>query len=97
MKCTLSEIRTKEIINIKNGARLGYVDDLEFDTADASVKAFVVYGRSRFFGLLGRDDDLVIRCRDIEVVGEDTILISLDETELAKRHIVIPKKLSKIT
>lgn len=97
MKCTLSEIRTKEIINIKNGARLGFVDDLEFDTADATVKSFVVYGRARLFGLLGRDDDLVIRCRDIEVVGEDTILISLDDTELAKRHIVYPKKLAKTT
>ena len=84
MKCTLSEIRNKEVINIKNGARLGYVDDVEFETETASVKSFIVYGRTRFFGFLGREDDLVITCDEIEVIGIDTILISADDTKLTK-------------
>ena len=81
MKCTLSEMRNKEIINIKNGARLGYVDDIEFETETASVKSFIVYGRTRFFGFLGREDDLIITCDEIEVVGVDTILISTNDTK----------------
>lgn len=85
MKCTLSEMRNKEIINIKNGARLGYVDDIEFETETASVKSFIVYGRTRFFGFLGKEDDLIITCDEIEVVGVDTILISADDTKLTKR------------
>lgn len=84
MKCTLSEIRNKEVINIKNGARLGYVDDVEFETETASVKSFIVYGRTRFFGFLGREDDLVITCDEIEVIGIDTILISVNDTKLTK-------------
>lgn len=84
MKCTLSEMRNKEVINIKNGARLGYVDDVEFETETASVKSFIVYGRTRFFGFLGREDDLVISCDEIEVIGIDTILISADDTKLTK-------------
>ncbi len=86
MKCTLAEIKNKEIINIKNGARLGFVDDIEFDTEDSKVRSFIVYGRARFFGLLGREDDLIIECGDIEIIGVDTILISVGEAELAKRH-----------
>ena len=86
MKCTLSEMRNKEIINIKNGARLGYVDDVEFDTETASVKSFIVYGRTRFFGFLGKDDDLVITCDEIEVVGIDTILVSANDTNLTKNR-----------
>lgn len=85
MKCTLSEIRNKEIINIKNGARLGYVDDVEFDTETAMIKSFIVYGRTRFFGFLGREDDLIITCDEIEVVGIDTILISVNDTKLTNR------------
>lgn len=85
MKCTLSEMRNKEIINIKNGARLGYVDDIEFETETASVKSFIVYGRTRFFGFLGKEDDLIITCDEIEVVGVDTILISADDTKSTKR------------
>ncbi len=85
MKCTLSEIRNKEIINIKNGARLGYVDDVEFDTETAMIKSFIVYGRTRFFGFLGREDDLIITCDEIEVVGIDTILISVNDAKSTNR------------
>ena len=77
-------MRNKEIINIQNGARLGYVDDVEFETETASIKSFIVYGRSRFFGLLGKEDDLVITCDEIEIVGVDTILISLNSTNSIK-------------
>lgn len=87
MKCTLSEIRNKEIINIKNGARLGYVDDIEFETETASVKSFIVYGRTHFFGLLGKEDDLIITCDEIEVVGVDTILISVNDTKMTKKEL----------
>lgn len=95
MKCTLAELRNKEIINIKNGARLGYIDDLEFDTETSEVKSFIVYGRSRFFGLFGKDDDIVITCGDIEIIGVDTVLIAVDEAELAKRYAKNTKSLLK--
>lgn len=87
MKCRLSELRNKEVINIKNGARLGYVDDIELETETASVKSFIVYGRTRFFGFFGREDDLIITCDEIEVVGIDTILISADNAKLTKRRL----------
>ncbi|MCH5348253.1 MAG: YlmC/YmxH family sporulation protein [Oscillospiraceae bacterium] len=86
MKCTLAELRNKEIINIKTGARLGYVDDIEFDTEDSMVKSFIIYGRARLFGFFGRDDDMIITCDDIAIVGVDTVLVSVEEAELAKRH-----------
>jgi len=87
VKCRLSELRNKEVINIKNGARLGYVDDIELETETASVKSFIVYGRTRFFGFFGREDDLIITCDEIEVVGIDTILISADDAKLTKRRL----------
>ena len=95
MKCTLTALRNKEIINIRNGARMGYVDDIEFDTDDSMIKSFIIYGRSRFFGLLGRDDDIILTCDDIEIVGVDTVLISADESKLAKRSASHVKSLLK--
>jgi len=76
--CSLSDLRNKEVINIKNGAKLGFVDDVEINTVDASVLALIVYGRPRFFGIFGRDDDIVIKCKDIDLIGEDTILVSFE-------------------
>lgn len=87
MKCTLSEMRNKEIINIKDGARIGYVDDVEFDTETATIRSFIIYGRTRFWGFLGKEDDLVITCDEIEVVGVDTILVSMENTNLTKRRL----------
>lgn len=95
MKCTLAELRNKEIINIKDGTRMGYVDDVEFDTDDAMIKSFIIYGRARFFGLLGREDDIIITCDDIEIIGVDTVLISADEAKLMKRNLSLSKNLLK--
>lgn len=73
-----NEFCNKEIINVTNGIKVGYVDDIIFDTSKATVCSLVVYGRLRFFGLLGRGEDMIINWEDIEVIGEDTILIKND-------------------
>ncbi len=76
MNCRIVDLRNKEVINIKNGARLGYVSDVEVDTCDARLVAIVIYGRARLFGLLGREDDCIIDWDDIEVIGEDSVLVN---------------------
>ena len=55
-----SELRYKEVIDIHTGLRLGYVCDLEFDDAEGRLVSLVTPGRSKFFGLLGREDDYVL-------------------------------------
>ena len=67
---------------MKTGMKIGYVDDLEMDTSDSSVVSLIVYGKPRAFGLMGRDDDMVIKCRNIRLIGEDTILVDLDDSEV---------------
>lgn len=75
MNCRLVELRNKEVISCENGCRIGFVDDLEVDTSDARVKALVIYGRLKLFGLLGRKEDFIIPWKNIELIGEDTILV----------------------
>lgn len=75
MICKLIDLRDKEVINLKNGFRMGYVNDVEFDTVTGDVISLVVYGKGKMFGLLGREDDLIIKWEDIEVIGDDTILV----------------------
>ncbi len=75
MNCRIEDMRHKEVINIKDGTRLGTVCDLEIDTTNARVSAIVIYGKLRWLGLLGREDDIVVRWQDIQVIGDDTILV----------------------
>jgi len=76
MNCRLAELRNKDVINIHDGTRLGYVCDVEVDTCSSRLTAIIIYGRARCFGLLGHDDDCVILWKDIEVIGEDSILVN---------------------
>lgn len=78
MICRFDDLRCKEIINIKTGCKLGYPDDIEFDTCTAKICKLVVYGRAKFFGLFGREEDFVIPWCDIEIIGQDTILVTCD-------------------
>ncbi len=86
MRCRIVEMRNKEVINVKTGVRLGCVSDVEIDTKDAKLTAIVIYGRLRWCGLLGRDDDLIIRWEDIEIIGEDTILVKHNVGHRPKKH-----------
>lgn len=78
MVCRFEDLRCKEIINIRTGCKLGYPDDIEFDTCTAKICKLIVQGKSRFFGLFGKDEDVVIPWCDIEIIGEDTILVTCE-------------------
>ncbi len=80
MICRLEDLRKKEVIDITTGERLGYIDDAELNLEKSEVKSLVIYGRERFFGFLGREDDVVIPCSEIKVVGNDVVLIKHTST-----------------
>jgi YlmC/YmxH family sporulation protein len=73
--CSLGEMRRKEVIDLKTGERLGYIDDIEVDIASGKAERFIIYGGDRLFGILGKEDDIVIKCSDIRVVGREVILV----------------------
>ena len=85
MTCRIAELRRKEVISVKDGTRIGAVCDAEMDIESARLTSIVVYGRSKLFGLLGREEDIVIRWPDIQVVGEDTILVNYQERVRVRR------------
>ena len=60
MLCRITDMHSKEVINVCDGTRLGCVDD----------------GRPKCMGLMGHEDDIVIGWKEIEVIGEETILVN---------------------
>ena len=75
MECRVSELRYKEIINVPDGSRYGWVGDVEVDLDSGQVRALVVPGRLRLFGLLGREEDRVFPWEAVRRFGADTILV----------------------
>lgn len=81
-RCSTADLRQLEIINLCDGARLGYATDFEFDREDARILALVISGCHGFLGM-GKEDDLVIPWNCIECIGEDTILVKLSAQEFS--------------
>ena len=75
MECRVSELRYKEIINVSDGSRYGWGGDVEVDLESGQVRALVVPGRLRLFGLLGREEDRVFPWEAVRRFGADTILV----------------------
>ena len=75
MEGRVSELRYKEIINVSDGSRYGWVGDVEVDLESGQVRALVVPGRLRLFGLLGREEDRVFPWEAVRRFGADTILV----------------------
>lgn len=84
--CTFQQLRRKEVINQRNGYRIGFVDDLEINTQTADLCSLIVYGRARFFGLFGRENDCIIPWKNIKLIGEDTILVDFFASKEPKRE-----------
>lgn len=69
------ELRKKEVINITDGGRLGFVGDLDLRMPDGQAAALIVFGPARFFGLFGRGEEYYIPWDSIQRIGDDIILI----------------------
>lgn len=78
MNCRIADLRNKQVVCVKNGCVLGYISDVELNTADGKLEAIIIYGRLRLFGLLGREDDIIIPWREIDVIGRETVLVTTD-------------------
>lgn len=78
MNCSITDLRNKEVINAKTGCRLGCVSDVEIDTCSGCVVSIIIWGKGKMFGLLHGSDDIKICWKDIEVIGDDTILVCCD-------------------
>lgn len=78
MNCFVTDMHEKEVINLKDGCRLGSVCDVEVDTCTGKVCSVVIFGRAKLFGLMGRTQDIKICWENIRVFGDDTILVEFD-------------------
>lgn len=78
MGCRIADLRNKQVVCIKNGCVLGYIYDVEFNTCDGTLTAIIIPGRPRFFGIFGHEEDIVIPWSEIEVIGQETVLVTTD-------------------
>lgn len=75
----LYELKQKEIINICTCKTLGCPSDVEFDCKTGRLTALILPGPAKFCGFFGKDSEYVIPWSCITQIGEDIILVKIQE------------------
>ncbi|MBS3872543.1 MAG: YlmC/YmxH family sporulation protein [Firmicutes bacterium] len=77
----VSDLREKEIVNILDGRRIGFIGDLDVDVQEGRIRALIVLGQGKLLGLFGRDDNVYIAWDKIVKIGLDVILVDMPSLE----------------
>lgn len=80
----MRELREKEVINSCTCKRLGYVEDLIFNLCEGCLEAIVVPEKCRFHGLFGCESEYVIPFECVKKIGEDIIMVEINEEKCLK-------------
>ena len=75
--CRIMDLRQKEVINITDGKRLGFVRDVEINLETGRLEAIILPGVITFLSLFGRHTEIVVEWKSIKKIGEEIILVDI--------------------
>lgn len=75
MTYLFSDLRTKEVIHVGDGERLGFVSDIEFDAVSGRIVSISVPGAYKVLGMFGKEPDKKIPWENIKKIGDDLIIV----------------------
>lgn len=71
------DFKHKEVINITDGKRLGFVQDVTADLTSGVITSIIVPGNSKLFNMFSSSNDIVIPWQNIKCIGDDVILVEI--------------------
>lgn len=71
------DFKHKEVINIKDGKRLGFVQDVCADLSSGAITSIIVPGSNKLLSMFSSSNDIVIEWQKIKCIGEDVILVEI--------------------
>ena len=69
-------MRNKEVIDLSDGRRLGFVCDVEVDIRNGRIIAIVVPGRKGFAGIFGKTEVALSHGATFAKIGDDIIIVN---------------------
>ena len=71
------DFKHKEVININDGRRLGYVQDVCADLKTGAIVSIIVPGGNKLLSMFSSSNDITIPWDKIYCIGEDIILVDI--------------------
>ena len=81
----LYDLKEKEVINMCDCRRLGFVSDVVFEFPSGCIVAFIVPGPGHICGIFGRDTEYVIPFSCVRQIGGDIILVDVRVEEILQK------------
>ena len=81
-----SDFKQKEVINLIDGKRLGFIYDVEINLKTGNVESIIIPSPGRFWNFFKSEDDYIIPWADIETVGDDVILVKYIHKENKRKN-----------
>lgn len=78
------DLKQREVINIVNAERLGYIYDVDIDFETGKITSVIVPGRRNIFNFFSKRNDYVIPWDKIITVGRELVLVRLDGIDVVK-------------
>ncbi|QWU46503.1 YlmC/YmxH family sporulation protein [Bacillus sp. NP247] len=86
----ISEFQMKDVVNISDGKRLGNIGDIDFDIDTGKIRAVIISKQTRMLVLFGKEVEFVIPWEQIMKIGEDVILVRVDNINSVTESIQTP-------
>ena len=71
------DFKHKEVVNINDGKRLGYVQDVCADLETGVITSIIVPGSNKIINLFSSNNDIIIPWQNIKCIGDDLILVEI--------------------
>ena len=71
------DFKHKEVVNITNGKRLGYVQDVCADLETGVITSIIVPGSNKLLNMFNQGNDIIIPWQNIKCIGDDLILVEI--------------------
>lgn len=74
-----SDLKCKDVINLRDCKKLGRINDLEFDECSGQICKVMVpgCGNNKLFHLFNTEPDYCIPFKDIKQIGPDIIIVDI--------------------
>ena len=84
--CRIADLQCKEVINLCDGCRLGYVSDVIVDICSGKLVAIVVPEKNGVIGLIVKENEYVIEWENIAKIGDDIILVQYSKPPVTAQN-----------
>ena len=71
------DFKHKEVINITDGKRLGFVQDVTANLETGTITSIIVPGNAKLFNFFSSDNEIVIPWEKVKCIGDDLILVEI--------------------